>query len=231
LSPRPPASTRDRILKAALGLFRKHGFDQTTMRDVAKAAHTSLGAAYYYFPSKEALVLAHWQSQMQEQERRTRAALAERRELADRLRAVLRIRFELMKHDRRLLVGLFRGIADVKSAVSVFSTETSELRARAVRLFEEALDLPSVPEDLREAAALGLWVLQLALVLYFIHDDSPGQQKTLRLGDGAIDLLLPLVPLLALEPARAWRTQLIQLLSESGLWPAASGTRAERPPR
>jgi hypothetical protein len=134
---------------------------------------------------------------------------------------VLRIRFELMKNDRRLLVGLFRGIADVKSAVSVFSAETSELRARAIRLFEEALDLPSVPEDLREAAALGLWVLQLALVLYFIHDDSPGQQKTLLLGDGAIDLLLPVVPLLSLEPARAWRVQLMQLLSESGLWPAA----------
>ena len=50
--------TRDRIYNAALTLFRQRGFDATTMRDVAGAADMSLGAAYHYFPSKDALVLA-----------------------------------------------------------------------------------------------------------------------------------------------------------------------------
>ena len=31
------------------------------MRDIAKAAGLSLGAAYYYFPSKEALVFAYYE--------------------------------------------------------------------------------------------------------------------------------------------------------------------------
>ncbi len=212
-------NTRDRILSRALSLFRKKGFDQTTMRDVARAASTSLGAAYYYFPSKEALVLAHWESQMDEHERRARAVFAESTDLGERVRAVLLTRLELMKNDQRLLVGLFRGIADRKNPASVFGAETEPLRTRALALFKEAIALPEVPEDLRDAAALGLWILQLGLVLYFVHDDSKHHASTAKLTRGAVDLLLPLLPLLALEPARAWRSDLRKLLLEAGLWP------------
>ena len=50
--------SRTNILETALRLFRERGFDETTMRDIASACGLSLGAAYHYFPSKEALVLA-----------------------------------------------------------------------------------------------------------------------------------------------------------------------------
>src|SRR5207237_4793311 len=50
--------TRERILDAALRLFRKRGFDQTTMRDIAAEAEVATGAAYYYFSSKEEMVIA-----------------------------------------------------------------------------------------------------------------------------------------------------------------------------
>src|SRR4051812_16540464 len=45
--------TRERIFTVALNLFREKGFEGTTMREVAAAANMSLGAAYYYFASKE----------------------------------------------------------------------------------------------------------------------------------------------------------------------------------
>src|SRR5713226_6743243 len=48
--------TRFQILQIALGLFRQRGLNDTTMRDIAAAADMSLGAAYYYFPSKEAII-------------------------------------------------------------------------------------------------------------------------------------------------------------------------------
>src|SRR4051812_40550459 len=47
--------TRERIFTVALNLFREKGFEGTTMREVAAAANMSLGAAYYYFASKEAI--------------------------------------------------------------------------------------------------------------------------------------------------------------------------------
>ncbi len=49
--------TRQRILRAALELFQSEGFDGTTMRDIARKAGVATGAAYYYFQSKDSLVL------------------------------------------------------------------------------------------------------------------------------------------------------------------------------
>jgi AcrR family transcriptional regulator len=223
LSSRRAPVTRDRILSSALALFRKKGFDRTTMRDVASAAKTSLGAAYYYFPAKEAFVLAHWQSQMDEHERRSRAVFARTDDLTERVQAVFRTRIELMKNDRRLLAGLFRGIGDAESPVSVFGADTAPLRSRGIGLLREALEVDAVPAELRDAAALGLWIVMLAIVLYFIHDDSPGQARTRQLAGGAVALLVPLLPVLASGPASLWRAQLEKLLRDAGLWPFSSG--------
>jgi AcrR family transcriptional regulator len=40
------------ILKAAKKLFSEQGYDNTSVRDIVKAADTSMGNLYYYFPNK-----------------------------------------------------------------------------------------------------------------------------------------------------------------------------------
>ena len=52
--------TKQRIVAAALELFREQGYEATTMRMVADAAEVSLGNAYYYFASKELLLQAFY---------------------------------------------------------------------------------------------------------------------------------------------------------------------------
>jgi len=52
--------TRTRILEAALLVFRERGFDKATMREIAAEAGVAVGAAYYYFDSKESLVMAFY---------------------------------------------------------------------------------------------------------------------------------------------------------------------------
>lgn len=215
---RKSEATRQRILEAALAKFRKHGFDATTMRDIAESAGTSLGSTYYYFPSKEALVLAHWEAQMDEHERRAREVFSRSGDLGERVRAVFHARLDLMKNDRKLLTGLFRTIGDPSSSVSVFSGETTSLRDRGIGLLREALSIPEVTEDLRDQAALGLWALMLGVVLYFVHDDSKGQSRTRRLVDGALDTLVPLLPWLAAPAAEPLRTKIFAVLTEAGLW-------------
>lgn len=231
-------TTRERILDTALGLFRKSGFDATTMRDVAKAAGTSLGSAYYYFPSKEALVLAHWETQMVEHEQRARKVFSHSADLGERLRAVFDVRLDLMKGDRKLLTGLFRTIGDPESAVSVFARETAPIRSRSISLLSEALEVPEVPDELRSQAALALWVLMLGTVLYFVHDDSPGQVRTRDLARGAIDTLVPLLPWLAAPMAAPLRERVFALLTNAQLWPPEppvlppeSAARTARAPR
>ncbi|MBZ0283390.1 MAG: TetR/AcrR family transcriptional regulator [Anaerolineae bacterium] len=47
--------TRERIFRAAMTLFERNGFEQTTIADIAEAADIGKGTFFLYFPSKEAI--------------------------------------------------------------------------------------------------------------------------------------------------------------------------------
>lgn len=49
--------TRSRIQMAALDLFDKHGFDNVSIEEIARAAGCSVGNIYHYFSNKEAITL------------------------------------------------------------------------------------------------------------------------------------------------------------------------------
>lgn len=51
-------SKRDQIITAALGRFRTSGVCGTTLQDVAEASAVPLGNLYYYFKTRDDLVLA-----------------------------------------------------------------------------------------------------------------------------------------------------------------------------
>jgi AcrR family transcriptional regulator len=55
----PPAETetRTRILKAALRLFARRGYDGTTTRDLAEAAEVAEGTLFRHFPNKKAILV------------------------------------------------------------------------------------------------------------------------------------------------------------------------------
>src|SRR3954454_5604532 len=95
--------TRQRILEAALDLFRENGFDSTTMRDIAKQAGVALGAAYYYFDSQDALVMSFYVRAQDELRPRIESALSSTTSLEDRLRAVIDGTLEYFAPNRRLL--------------------------------------------------------------------------------------------------------------------------------
>src|SRR5260370_11935311 len=104
--------TRRQILDTALALCRERGFDDTTMRDIAARAGLSLGAAYYYFHSKEAIVGAYYDYVQAEHLSRARDAFARGGSLKERLRAALHTKIDIMQGDRRPLRALFRyGVA------------------------------------------------------------------------------------------------------------------------
>lgn len=48
-------NTKEHIIKAAMHIFSKFGFQKTTVDEIAKAAHKAKGSVYYYFKNKEEL--------------------------------------------------------------------------------------------------------------------------------------------------------------------------------
>jgi AcrR family transcriptional regulator len=52
-----PASTRERILDIAMELFVEHGYDKTSLRDIAERLGTTKAALYYHFERKQDILL------------------------------------------------------------------------------------------------------------------------------------------------------------------------------
>ena len=222
--------TRQRILEAALELFRERGFAETTMRDIAASAGMATGAAYYYFPSKEALVHAFYVQSQSEMEQVTRRPLAGSRDLKERLRAIIELKFEQFLPYRPMLGALFRTAADPASPMSPFGDETKEIREAAVALFREAVEGSDakIHRDLEPHLPRLLWMYQMGLILFWIHDRSPDQAKTKRLVDRSLDIVVLAIRLARYRALAPLRQSVLALLEDLSLvdGTASAGERA-----
>jgi AcrR family transcriptional regulator len=212
--------TRRQILERALALFRERGFEETTIRDIASRAGLSLGAAYYYFNSKEAIVGAYYDYVQQEHLRRAREAFAQGGDLRARLRAALHTKIDIMQHDQRLLRALFRYGGDPDHPLSWFGPATREQRRLSVAVFAEALAGERLPDDVREVAPTVMWTLHMGVLLYFVYDSSASQIRTRRLIDAAVDFVVDAKRLATLPLMRPVRRRVMNILRDAGLLPA-----------
>jgi AcrR family transcriptional regulator len=199
------------------------------MRDIAAAAGMSLGSAYYYYPSKEAMLLAHYEQRNHDHAERVHQLLEEHdaRQAAGgddpggalraRIEIVMREGLELLRRDRKLMAALARSLGDPSHPLSVFGNKTGPIRQRSLAIFAGALAGAGLPDDLRELMARALWLTYLGLILYYIRDDSRGQERTFALMAGGLDLLVPLVQLAASPALAPLRAQLEALLGAAGL--------------
>ncbi len=174
------------------------------MRDIASAAEVALGAAYYYFPSKEAIVLAYYERTHRESSANAEAVFASTDDVRARVGAAFHTKLDVLARDRKLLSALFRSIADPNAGVSMFGERTRSVRDESIALFDRAIapapEVALLDEGARKVLVLALWSLHMGVLLYFIHDASRAQQKTHALVDRSLDLvvgLLPLAPQLA----------------------------------
>lgn len=185
--------TKALVLDTALGMFRTKGFAKTTMRAIAAEAGVSLGSAYYYFASKDELVLELYRESVAEQRAAASAAMANASGLGDRLKAALHAGVDALTpyHD---FGGAFIGSAlPPQSAVSPFG-ETSRLaREDAVGIFSEVIEGAKVPAFLRPQLPELLWLAYMGVVLFWVYDRSGDQRRTRTLIDGAAPLIAKLV--------------------------------------
>ena len=180
--------TRQHVLDTALALFRRQGFARTTMRDIADGAGLSLGAAYHYFPSKDALVLAYYDWMQAEHEQLVEDQRAPEADLKSRIATLFATKLELLRRDCKLLGALFGNLGDPTQPLSVFGRQTSDIRERSLAQFTAVFADPAVPDELRSLLGRLLWLAHLGIFLFFIHDNSPKQARTFKLVDALVDL-------------------------------------------
>jgi AcrR family transcriptional regulator len=209
--------TRRKIYEAAMEMFRDKGFDETTMRDIASKAGVALGGAYYYFSSKDAIVLAFYSEMQQASNEPVLAGLKGEKKLKDRLRRVLETRLELLAPNRKFCSALFRHAPDGADPLSPFSEETRGIREGSIEHMKIALEGSDarVPDDLKPRLPYLLWLYQMALIMFWLYDRSNNQERTRRLMDKSLGLLVNLLRLSALPLTKPLRKAVLELVEEA----------------
>ncbi|MFI6297905.1 TetR family transcriptional regulator [Nonomuraea sp. NPDC050790] len=184
-------STREVIVETALRLFRERGFDATTMRAIAAEAGVSVGNAYYYFAGKEALIQAYYDRAQAEHEDACRELLATERSFAARLSGVLGEWVRVSEPYHEFAVKFFKHAAEPTNPLSPFSAQSSPAREAGIAIYRQVVEgsRDKMDSELREELPELLWLLSMGMVLFWVHDTSPGCRRTYRL----IEVTVPLV--------------------------------------
>jgi AcrR family transcriptional regulator len=186
--------TRARILESALALFREQGFEKTTMREIAARANVAVGGAYYYFESKETLVMEFYLNAQHAMEPAILEGLKRKKSFESRLRSLIEAKLEYFAPNRRLL-GALSAHTDPEHPLSPFSEATKEIRDKDIGFFEQAMEAPGVriPADLKPHLPRLLWLYQMGLILFWVYDSSPHQAKTERLMTKTLKIVTSLI--------------------------------------
>jgi AcrR family transcriptional regulator len=218
--PSKSEETRGRILEAALSVFRERGFEKATMREIAAEAGVAVGAAYYYFDSKDAIVMAFYERSQGEMHAGIEAALDKAKTLEARLRVIIGTKFDYFAPNRKLLAAL-TAHTDPDHPLSPFSTETEAIREQDVASFERAVRESGVSLPRTVAPYLGrlLWMYQMGLILFWVYDKSDGQQRTKLLYEKTLKMLLVTLKLAGIpifRPLHRLAGELLQVVYGDG---------------
>ena len=205
--------TRARILAAALELFRRDGFETATMRGIAVAAGVATGAAYYYFPSKDSIVLAFYDQASKDMQPHLEAALLKSKDLKERLAGLLGVKLDYFAPSRGLL-GALAAHSDPAHPLSPFSEASRPIREHDIAIFERALfeSRTTVPADLQPHLPRLLWLYQMGILLFWIYDRSPGQRRTAALLEQSLTLVVRLIKVAKLPLMKPLRKIVLDLI-------------------
>ena len=173
--------TRERILQAALTLFRTNGYENTTLRQIAAESDSSLGLAYRYFSCKEEFVLAFYESLAKEFIQQI--SVLPQGTIAQRFTAAFKIKLGLVEPHNELIGVLLSSALNPNSRIAVLGQASTGIRLRMQSAFAR---LVSESSDAPEAATAGalaklLYIVHLARLYFRVNDRTPGGRATREL--------------------------------------------------
>ena len=208
--------TRARILDVALKLLQERGYEATTMRAIAEQAEVSLGNAYHYFPSKEALLQGFYARTHDEHVAACGDALEKETDFAKRLTKVMEAKLTSIEPYHRVAGALFATAADPESPLNPFSPESRAVREQSTALFRDVVEgsRTKIHAEIRARLPELLWIWHMSVVMFWVHDRSAGRVKTRRLVDRSVALIARMVALASNPFLRPLRRMAIDLLDD-----------------
>ncbi|MFT7873499.1 MULTISPECIES: TetR/AcrR family transcriptional regulator [Amycolatopsis] len=208
--------TRSLIVTTAMRLFTENGYDRTTMRAIAAEAGVSVGNAYYYFSSKEQLIQGFYDEMAGQHLATARRLLDGETGFAARLKAVLLCWLDVAEPYHRFGTQFFVNAADPESPLSPFSADSAPAREASIGLMREVVEGSDVKLDpeLRKQLPELLWLFQMGVVLFWVHDRSAGTKRSRLLVERSVPLLARLAALSRLRVFRPVSREIADLIRE-----------------
>jgi AcrR family transcriptional regulator len=184
--------TRERILAAALALFREKGLERTTTKEVSKRAGIAEGTLFNYFKTKEDLALYFFQKETENLIAWFRAESRLRKaRLPEKLFAIIHRQLEFLEPYQDFIGAVFCRSLQPTSSLSPLSFESQEMRLKYLRFIREILEEAEQKGEIPQVGDLGAYAIglfYLGIVAHWLQDTSRGKQKTLALLDRALNL-------------------------------------------
>jgi AcrR family transcriptional regulator len=205
--------TKRLIVDTAVRLFRDQGYDKTTMRGIAQAAGVSVGNAYYYFPSKDHLVQQFYATVQEDTAVAVAEPLARPGPFDERLRVALTAMLDTMAPYHAFAGKFIRTAVEPGSPLSPFSAESAPARERSITVLRSVVEgsTTKIDAELRPDLPELLWLAQMGITLYWVHDMSPEQGKTRLLIDRAVPLIDRLVALARVPGLKSLNREALKL--------------------
>lgn len=180
------AQTFEMVLQTAMELFRTKGFHGTTMRDLSRASGLGLGALYYYFDSKEALVLRFYEFNSRKTLETFRALPDLPKKLPEVVALFLRQKLADLTPYRDLIRVVVKEAVDPDSPLCPLNPASAVVLADNLALYRELVEQTGAAKGAEaQEWAQGLWIAQMGILTYWLHDRSPNFEATGR----AIEIL------------------------------------------
>jgi len=183
--------TKIKILQSAVDLIIEKGFDNASLREMAKNAGVSNPTIYNYFPSKEKLLYAY----IEHKHKEAVASLQEIENfhtytLREQLQTLIETELELYLEDREFIVQIADMVFHSSGLKMGKLYETNALFIETVdEMLSIAIEAGEIQEPpFREHLPKLFWDYYIMVVAYWVKDDSEMFENTTQFIDHSLGL-------------------------------------------
>jgi AcrR family transcriptional regulator len=206
--------TKELIYTTAISLFQEVGFEEATMRMIASKAGVALGSAYYYFQTKEDIVLHFYQISQEYAKKNSEAYCQSNKDFKLRIKNIILFRIEYFSNYQKFISVLAKRAGDPNHRLSPFSEETSGVRIEAIQIIREAMETSNqkLPKEVALHLPELLWLYQMGILYFWIYDSNKTGNRHLLVIDESLDLVFRFIKISSLPLLKSLFGSLFKLI-------------------
>ncbi|OGR90294.1 MAG: hypothetical protein A3J74_08830 [Elusimicrobia bacterium RIFCSPHIGHO2_02_FULL_57_9] len=184
--------TKEKILKAALELFRKKGFESTATKEISRRAGIAEGTLFNYFRTKDDIALYFFERETefviewyQGQKRLQKAPLEEK------LFAIIQKQLEYLSTYESFIGSVILRAFQPASKLIPLSVESQYLQSRYLKFIGEIIELDIGNQGMGLLSSFGphmFWAFYMAVLMHWLNDHSKNKEATLAFLDRGLKI-------------------------------------------